>query len=58
MKYLSLVLLFLTSCTFSINAVSTAGRSKDTVDSAQEAKSSVDPTLSIPESVVTPILNP
>jgi len=53
MKNLSIIcLLFLCSCTFSINQVHTQGEASDVVDEQQKASPQVSPTFSFPSDVL------
>lgn len=49
---LLLVLLFMTSCTYTITLVNTEGMASDVVDETSTAKADVSPTLSIPASLL------
>ena len=48
MKYLSFILIFLTSCTFSINMVHTQGEAENVVDENQSAQPDIKTDLDIP----------
>lgn len=41
-------LIFLSSCSYSINMVHTAGEATDVIDSAQTTQPDVSPTLTVP----------
>jgi hypothetical protein len=54
MKYLPtlLILLFLTSCTYTITLVHTEGQATDVVDDTNTPTATVTPTVNIPASVI------
>ena len=52
MKYLPFLLIILSSCTFTMNQISTKGTASDVVDETSTPTANISPQVTIPASVV------